>query len=93
MIIFAEDGEGVRSFRFFSTLTGRRRLIYIFHDLLPATGYPQKSVALTRDIIAAVSRVNATDICRYPRAHATDIETVYHYQQLLLHNRYLLTIT
>ena len=30
-------------------------------------------MAFTRDIIAAVSRVNATDICRYPRAHATDI--------------------
>ena len=44
------------------------------HDLLPATGYLQISVALTRDIIAAVSRVNATDICRYPRAHATDIK-------------------
>ena len=25
------------------------------------------------DIIAAVSRVTATNICRYPRAHATDI--------------------
>ena len=25
------------------------------------------------DIIAAVSRATATDICRYPRAHATDI--------------------